>query len=135
MKLNKKGFTLVELLAVIVVLAIIMIIAIPSVLKSMNNAKKGAFKIEAQKVLNTAQSVYESDDMLQQAAEKATKHFQYYETEGTILGDGYCYDLEALGISTSNKYWGYVIILVNDKDEATYYLYLSDAGFSATGLQ
>lgn len=37
---NKKGFTLVELLAVIVVLAIIMIIAIPAVVESMNNAKK-----------------------------------------------------------------------------------------------
>ena len=42
---NKKGFTLVELLAVIVVLAIIMIIAIPAVVESMNNAKKGSFKI------------------------------------------------------------------------------------------
>ncbi|UKI28884.1 MAG: type II secretion system GspH family protein [Clostridium sp.] len=39
-KVIKKGFTLVELLAVIVVLAIIMIIAIPAVVESMNNAKK-----------------------------------------------------------------------------------------------
>ena len=37
MKLNKKGFTLVELLAVIVVLAVIMVIAIPTVIDSMNS--------------------------------------------------------------------------------------------------
>ena len=36
---NKKGFTLVELLAVIVVLAIIMVIAIPAVVDSMIKAK------------------------------------------------------------------------------------------------
>ena len=35
MKKNKKGFTLVELLAVIVVLAIIMIIAIPQVMENI----------------------------------------------------------------------------------------------------
>ena len=39
-KLNKKGFTLVELLAVIVVLAIIMVLTVPSVLSSMNSARQ-----------------------------------------------------------------------------------------------
>ena len=38
-KLNKKGFTLVELLAVIVILAVIMVITIPTVLGSMRSAK------------------------------------------------------------------------------------------------
>lgn len=36
---KKKGFTLVELLAVIVILAVIMVITIPTVIGSMNNAK------------------------------------------------------------------------------------------------
>ena len=39
-KLNKKGFTLIELLAVIVVLAIVMVVAIPSILNSVDDAKK-----------------------------------------------------------------------------------------------
>ena len=43
-KLNKKGFTLVELLAVIVILAVIMVITIPTVLGSMGAAKTSAFK-------------------------------------------------------------------------------------------
>ena len=42
-KLNRKGFTLVELLAVIVILAIIMVITIPTVLNSMGGAKQEAF--------------------------------------------------------------------------------------------
>ena len=41
---NKKGFTLVELLAVIVILAIIMIIAIPAVLQTMESARIGVGK-------------------------------------------------------------------------------------------
>ena len=39
---NKHGFTLVELLAVIVVLAIIALIATPIVINTINNAKRGA---------------------------------------------------------------------------------------------
>lgn len=40
MKNTRKGFTLVELLAVIVILAIIMIIAIPAVLSTMEQARQ-----------------------------------------------------------------------------------------------
>ena len=42
-KLNNKGFTLVELLAVIVILAVIMVITIPTVLGSMSEATDKAF--------------------------------------------------------------------------------------------
>ena len=43
-KMSKKGFTLVELLAVIVILAIIAVIAVPSVLKIISGAREDAFK-------------------------------------------------------------------------------------------
>ena len=39
---NKKGFTLVELLAVIVILAVIALIATPQVLGMIESARKGA---------------------------------------------------------------------------------------------
>lgn len=42
-KLNKKGFTLVELLAVIVVLAIISVIAFTSISGVISNARKNAW--------------------------------------------------------------------------------------------
>ena len=37
--MNKKGFTLVEILAVIVVLSLIMLLTFPSIMKSFNNSK------------------------------------------------------------------------------------------------
>ena len=46
-KLNKKGFTLVELLAVIIILAIVVGITIPAVLTTTSNAKKKAFQTAA----------------------------------------------------------------------------------------
>jgi prepilin-type N-terminal cleavage/methylation domain-containing protein len=126
MKLNKKGFTLVELLAVIVVLAIIMIIAIPSVMTAMNNAKKGAFKIEAQKVLTNAQSVYESDEMMNDVKGTAI-------TITNLSGytKGYCYSLDSLGMTNTGTYKGYAIVAINDNDNSPlYYVTLSDKSFS-----
>mgnify|MGYP004458549645 FL=1 len=40
--MNKKGFTLVELLAVVIVLAIISIIAVPQVLATIESARKSS---------------------------------------------------------------------------------------------
>ena len=45
--INKKdGFTLVELLAVVVILAIILVIAIPSVLDVLQASKRKAYNVE-----------------------------------------------------------------------------------------
>ena len=52
--INKKGFTLVELLAVIVILAIIMIIAIPAILDSLDNAKRKSFETYTSRILALA---------------------------------------------------------------------------------
>ena len=60
-KKHKLGFTLVELLAVITILGIIMIIATPSVLSTMEVAKKKTFINYIQKVFNKGQEQYMSD--------------------------------------------------------------------------
>ena len=53
-KLNKKGFTLVELLAVIVILALLIVVVATTVLPAMNNAKKSALKTYADRVKQNA---------------------------------------------------------------------------------
>ncbi len=111
-KLNKKGFTLVELLAVIVVLAIIIVIAAPKVLEAMNSATKKAFQMEGQAILTKAMELYMADDLL--GAGSTTK----------------CYTLSSLGITTTGNYKGYVIVygssLIGNQNTSAYYLYLTD---------
>ncbi len=55
---KKNGFTLVELLAVIVVLALIMVIAIPSVMDAMTKAKKESFYLFTQSLNSKATNKY-----------------------------------------------------------------------------
>ena len=52
---NKKGFTLVELLAVIAILAILVIIALPNVINMYNKAQKETFLTETKKVYTEAE--------------------------------------------------------------------------------
>ena len=61
--MNKKGFTLVELLAVIAILAILVIISLPNVIKLFNNAKKNTFLTEVKSLYNEASSKYITESM------------------------------------------------------------------------
>ncbi len=61
MKKKRNGFTLVELLAVIIILAIIMIIAIPAVIESLNKSRKQTFFEYAQNVRMKAEQQYIQD--------------------------------------------------------------------------
>lgn len=54
---NKKGFTLVELLAVIVLLSIIMIIVVPNVLNALNSGKNTIDKINKRQLTDAADLV------------------------------------------------------------------------------
>ena len=56
--MKKKGFTLVELLAVIAILAILVIIALPNVLSMFRDAKENTFVEEVQKLYQTAETAY-----------------------------------------------------------------------------
>ena len=99
---KKQGFTLVELLAVIVILAVLVLLAVPSVLKMMDNAKANAFEIEAENIGKAAKSAY-ADDLLNNDLTRSTE-------------SGYCYSieyLEAAGYvdkSFSSSYKGSVLI-------------------------
>ena len=55
MKLNKKGFTLVEVLVVLVILVIIMSIAIPSVTSSIERSKQKQKDTKIELVISAAE--------------------------------------------------------------------------------
>lgn len=53
--MNKKGFTLVELLAVITLLSILMAIAVPNVISTINNNKRNNFLTDATRLIAKAE--------------------------------------------------------------------------------
>lgn len=60
--MNQKGFTLVELLAVIVVLAIILAIAIPGIAGLIESARRGAFESDAKMIVKAIEYKMLEDD-------------------------------------------------------------------------
>ena len=63
MKKNNKGFTLVELLAVIVIMGILMMVAIPSVTRTIENSRKDTFVDIAKSYGNAARTLWTSDNL------------------------------------------------------------------------
>ena len=59
--MNKRGFTLVELLAVIAILAILVIIALPNVMGMFNTAKKNSFSNEVREIIKQAKTSVVTD--------------------------------------------------------------------------
>lgn len=58
-KLNKKGFTLVELLVVLVILAVIMSIAIPSVTSSIERSKQKEYDAKVKLIVSAAELYFD----------------------------------------------------------------------------
>ena len=60
---DKKGFTLVELLAVIAILAILMVLITPNILRMFENGKKEAFEVQVRKLISNSETKYQSDTL------------------------------------------------------------------------
>lgn len=78
--MKNKGFTLVELLAVIAILAILVIVAMPNVLGMFNQAKMNSFVTEVQQIMDTATVTFTRDALL-----NSGKTVYYSSTENTTL--------------------------------------------------
>lgn len=53
---NKKGFTLIEIIVVVVILAVLMAVAVPSVLKYLDEADNAKYMAQGRAVMTTAQA-------------------------------------------------------------------------------
>jgi type IV pilus assembly protein PilA len=79
--MNRKGFTLVELLAVIAILAILIIVVLPNIVSIFNQSKKEAFLIEVKSIFNSADVSY----MKQSIEESNTIVFYRLEGDENIV--------------------------------------------------
>ena len=119
--MKRKGFTLVELLAVIVILAVILTIAVPAVKKTVDSAKKKSAENDAVMIKNIAEKYYTrnldkdeeitgvdlSTDTLSYSGEKPTKGYLYFTEDGIAYGkmyiNGYYVEVKSDGTNTSEK--------------------------------
>lgn len=59
---NNKGFTLIELMAVIIILAVIGLIVFPTAIDSINNSKEKLYKEQVKRILDAADSWASNND-------------------------------------------------------------------------
>ena len=99
MKNNKKGFTLVELLAVIVILGVLLLVAVPAVNNIMKTSKEKAAKDNALMVIKA----FETCNMATQTTCTSTQLADYMENSSSTVA----ITVDASGNLTSFKITGF----------------------------
>jgi len=96
MKMNKKGFTLVELLAVIVILAVVMLIATTAVGPMMTKSRISSLGTEGIQLVDAAKTAYQAEQLKGDSKIKATStvcfDMEWLKNEGYFTkgsADGY----------------------------------------------
>lgn len=103
---NKKGFTLVELLAVIVILGVLLMIAVPAVQNVIKKAKNNATQKQAELFIDAAKKMAIIDE---------------------ATNDKVIYKLSDLDSSVdTNRFTGMVVAL-KENESYKYYIYLNDS--------
>ena len=98
----KKAFTLIELLAVIVILGIIMTIAIPNVIATLDKNKKETFIEDAKKVISSAEYKIRTDTKIEYPDQYSITVLKLSITSTSIMEESSDNDLPVSTI-TCNK--------------------------------
>ena len=144
--MKKKGFTLVELLAVIAVLAILIIIALPNVLELFNNSSDTVMSVQEQNVLSAADNYLDdycihpinserkslcSSSVI--TLEEGTKSSKKFVCVFTLVNASY---IDKVFYRSGNQCQGFVIYdkANNSLDYSNGKTYLSCPGYTTEGI-
>ncbi|CAM5567707.1 type II secretion system protein [Bacillus circulans] len=102
---NEKGLTLIELLAVIVILGIIAAIAVPSIAGIIQNSKEDAVKADAITVLNAAKNYVAANDIPKNGKIDQADLKSYVSGLKTTFGDYVVTSADGINftLTTTNK--------------------------------
>ena len=116
MNLNKKGFTLVELLSVIVILSVIVLIATNAVVPMADSAKKQVLAMEANTLVKAAQTLYVQNS----SSTSACYSYDELINSGLIEKD-------------DENYTGSISIEVGENGNYSYKIWLSNGQYMVNG--
>ncbi len=118
---SKKGFTLVELLGVLVVLGLISVIIVPKVIDSITTSKEAAYQTQVETIENAAKKYGISNDLLYpKEGEKK------YIAVKDLIAVGELSDKEIINPKTGNKMNGYVLVEYNSGYQQYEYTYVEE---------
>lgn len=118
---NQKGFTLVELLAVIVILAIIILVASNNVFTQIGKARQNALALEGNTLIDSARIAYQNEIL-----------------DGNLMTGGACFSLEYLyeaGLFTKgpkDHYSGSVLVKPSG-NQVTYKFWIGNGSYNVVG--
>ena len=115
--LNKKGFTLVELLSVIVILSVIVLIATNAVVPMADSAKKQVLAMEANTLVKAAQILYV------QKSSSGSACFTYDELIDANLIE-----------KDDEAYTGSISVEVDSEGKYSYKIWLSNGQYIVNGI-
>ena len=140
-KLNRNGFTLVELLAVIVILSVLALVAMPNVTRLMNVSRKNAFITEVENFVTYAQTSYTNSQINGTITNSADESLITGQTFNNASYDYYCVSYAKLvsgGFiqkSNGDNYKGiFEIYMPTDGASSKTIIYMSNGSYQINGL-
>ena len=123
--MNKKGFTLMELLAVIVILAVVILIGVKAVIPLIAKAQKNNLANEGLTLVDSGKVAYNAEQL-------ALSELQLESS------DSYCFSLDWLKKNNyydkaSNKYSGSVLVYINPSEKVDYFFWITNGDYHISG--
>ena len=125
--MKKNGFTLVELLAVIIILAIVMLIGVTAVVPVVNKAQRNSLVSEGLSLIDVAKTAYQAEQ-----SANLNSSLKLYPTTS------YCFSLDWLKNKNyydgnSKKYTGSVLVAANKDGQYDYYFWITNGNYHISG--